>query len=78
MGFKFAIGQAVEYRPVRGRLRLCKIIKQMPQEDGQFDFKYRVKNDQETFERNVFECDLAPSDKPANLYSFVARLHGRK
>ena len=78
MGFKFAIGQAVEYRPVRGRLRLCKIIKQMPQEDGQFDFKYRVKNDQERFERNVFEYDLAASEKPANLYDFVARLHGRK
>ena len=78
MGFKFAIGQAVEYKPVNGQLRLFKIVKRMPQEDGQFDFRYRIKNDQETFERSVFEYDLAASDKPANLYDFVARLHGRR
>jgi hypothetical protein len=75
MGFKFAIGQAVEYKPANGPTSLCTIVKQMRQEDGQFDFRYRIKNAQETFERNVFEYDLTASDKPTNLYGFVARLH---
>jgi hypothetical protein len=78
MGFKFAVGQAVEYKPVNGPLRLCIVIKQMPEEDGQFAFRYRIKNEQETFERNVFEYNLTDSDKPPNLYGFVARLHRAK
>ena len=75
MGFKFAVGQAVEYKPANGPISLCTIVKQMREEDGQFDFRYRIKNEQETFERTVFEYDLIASDKPANLYDFVARLH---
>jgi hypothetical protein len=78
MGFKFAVGQAVEYKPPSGPVRLCTIVKQMPQEDGQFDFRYRIKNEQETFERNVLEYDLTASNKPANLYGFVAKLHRAK
>jgi hypothetical protein len=78
MGFKFAVGQAVEYKPANGPISLCTIVKQMPKEDGQFDYRYRIKNEQETFERNVFEYDLTASDKPANLYGFVARLHRAK
>lgn len=78
MGFKFAVGQAVEYKPANGPITPCTIVKQMPQEDGQYDFRYRIKNEQETFERNVFEYDLTASDKPANLYGFVARLHRAK
>ena len=78
MGFKFAVGQTVEYKPANGPISLCTIVKQMPTEDGQFDFRYRIKNEQETFERNVFEYDLTASDKPANLYGFVARLHRAK
>ena len=75
MGFKFAVGQAVEYRPAHGPISLYTIVKQIPKEDGQSDFKYRIRNDQETFERSVFEYDLTASGKPANLYGFVARLH---
>jgi hypothetical protein len=78
MGFKFAVGQAVQYKPINGPIILCTIVKQMPEEDGQFDFRYRIKNEQETFERNVFEYDLIASDKPTNLYGFVARLHQTK
>ena len=78
MGFKFAVGQAVEYKPPSGPVRLCTIVKQMPQEDGHFDFRYRIKNEQETFERNVLEYDLTASDKPANLYGFIAKLHRAK
>jgi hypothetical protein len=78
MGYKFAVGQAVEYERANGPISLCTIVKQMPKEDGQFDYRYRIKNAQETFERNVFEYDLTASDKPANLYGFVARLHRAK
>ena len=46
----------------------------MPQEDGQFDFKYRIKNEQEGFERNVWEYDLTVADQPPNLYGFVKKL----
>ena len=78
MRLKFAVGQAVEYKPVSGPIILCTVIKQMPKEDGQLAFRYRIKNDQETFERNVFEYDLTALEKPANLYGFVERLHRAK
>jgi hypothetical protein len=78
MGFKFAVGQAVEYKAMNASISLCTIVKQMPKEDGQLDFRYRVKNEQESFERNVFEYDLTPSDRPANLYGFMTRLHRPK
>ena len=54
------------------------VVRQMPQEDGEVDFRYRIKNEQETFERNVFEYDLTASDKPAELYGVVARMHRAK
>ena len=78
MRFKFAVGQTVEYKPVNGQISLCTIVKQMPEEHGQFSFRYRIKIEQEKFERNVFECDLTASEKPANLYGFVERLHRAK
>jgi hypothetical protein len=78
MDFKFVVGQTVEYKPTNGSIILCTIVKQIPKEDGQFDFRYRIKNEHEIFERNVFEYDLTPSNKPANLYSFVARLQRTK
>ena len=78
MGFKFAVGQAVEFKPQNGPVSLCTIVRQMPEEDGQSDFRYRIKIEQETFERNVFEYDLTASDKQPNLYGFVARLHRAK
>ena len=78
MGFKFAIGQAVEYKPANGPVALCTVVKQMPEEDGQCDCSYRIKNEQEAFERNVHECALTATDKPANLYGFIARLHRAK
>jgi hypothetical protein len=78
MGFKFAVGQTVGYKPVNGVISLCTIVKQIPREDGELDFRYRIKNQQGSFVRNVFERDLTASDKPANLYDFVARLHRAK
>jgi hypothetical protein len=78
MDFKFTVGQTVEYKPANGLTSLCTIVKQIPKEDGQLDLRYRIKNEHGTFERNVFEYDLTASDKPANLYDFVARLHRAK
>ena len=79
MSFKFAVGpEAVEYKPASGPISQFVIIKQMPKEDGQVDFKDRIKNEQETFERNVFEYDLTASDKPAELYGLVMRMHRAK
>jgi hypothetical protein len=78
MSFKFAVGQAVEYKPASGPISQFVIVRQMPKEDGQVDFRYRIKNEQETFERNVFEYDLTASDKPTSLYGMVARMHRAK
>ncbi len=78
MSFKFAVGQAVEYKPASGPISQFVVVKQMPKEDGQVDFRYRIKNEQETFERNVFEYDLTASDKPAELYGLVMRMHRAK
>jgi hypothetical protein len=78
MGFKFAVGQTVAYKPAIGPISLCTIVKQIPKEDGQLDFRYRIKNQQGSLVRNVFEYDLTASDKPENLYGFVARLHRAK
>jgi len=74
MAHKFPVGQAVEYKPQQGRASLYTVTKQMPQEDGQFAFKYRIKNEQEGFERNVWEYDLTVADQSPNLYSFIKKL----
>ena len=52
----------------------------MPEEFRAFDRKYRIKSEQEGFERNVLECDLRESEKPKSLYATVLpmrRYHGR-
>ena len=66
MGFKFAVGQTVGYKPANGVISLCTIVKQIPKEDGQLDFRYRIKNRQGSFVRNVSEHDLTASDNPGN------------
>ena len=58
MSFKFAVGQAVEYKPTGGTLGRYAVIRQMPEEFRAFDRKYRIKSEQEGFERTVLECDL--------------------
>jgi hypothetical protein len=75
MGFKFTVGQTVAYKPPNSAISLCTIVKQIPKEDDQPDFRYRIKSQQGSFVRNVSEHDLAASDQPENLYDFVARLH---
>jgi len=64
MAHKFAIGQAVEYKPIGAKIGVFKIVKQMPDEFQAVDLKYRIKSVQEAFERTVLECDLSPSIIP--------------
>jgi hypothetical protein len=59
MSFKFAVGQAVEYKPTGGKVGLFRVVRQMPEEFRAIDRVYRIKSDSEGFERNVLECDLS-------------------
>lgn len=71
MSFKFSVGQAVEYKPTGGMLGLYSVVRQMPEEFRAFDRKYRLKSEQEGFERTVLECDLQESEQPESLYAKV-------
>ena len=71
MSFKYDVGEAVEYKPVGGNIGLFTVVRRMPEEHGAFDRRYRIKSAREGFERNVLECDLAPSDKPESMYGAV-------
>ena len=71
MSFKFSTGQAVEYKPNGGMLGLYTVIRQMPEEFRAFDRKYRIKSEQEGFERTVLECDLQESQLPPSHYAAV-------
>ena len=78
MSFKFAVGQTVEYNSGSSHPSLCTVVKLMPEEGGQLSFRYRIKVEQEKFERTVYEYDLTALNRPANLYGFVERLHRAK
>ena len=69
MSFKFAVGQAVEYKPTGAKVGLFKVIRQMPEEFQAIDRKYRIKSEHEGFERNVLECDLSASSKSDEEYA---------
>ena len=64
MGFKFVVGQPVEYKPAGENVGLFTVVRQMPEEFRAIDRKYRIKSNHEGFERNVLECDLSAADKP--------------
>jgi hypothetical protein len=74
MAHKFAVGQAVEYKPIGAKVSVFKIVRQMPDEFRAVDLKYRIKSVQETFERNVLECDLSPSVIPEEQYESIRPL----
>ena len=61
MAHRFKVGQLVEYRPIGAKVSLYKILGHLPEEFGATDWKYRIKSDQEGFERTVLECALSPS-----------------
>ena len=61
--FKFSVGEAVEYTPRGGTVGLFTVVRHMPEESQAIDLKYRIKNQQENFERTVLECDLSASEE---------------
>jgi hypothetical protein len=74
MGFKYAVGQAVEYTPMGANIALFVVVRQMPEEFQAIDRRYCIKSAQESFERNVMECDLSPSNIPPEQYDPPTRL----
>jgi hypothetical protein len=74
MSFKFLVGQTVEYKPVGAKVGLFKVTRRMPEELRAIDRRYRIKSEQEGFERNVRECDLNEATSPEDTYSPVRPL----
>ena len=74
MSHKFAIGQMVEYKPAGSAVGLFKVMGHMPTEFKAPDWRYRIKNTKEIFERNVLEYDLSPSLIPAEDYQPVKQV----
>ena len=74
MAHKFEVGQLVEYKPIGAKVGLFKIVRHMPEEFQAADWKYRIKSQQEGFERTVLECDLSPSIVPEASYEEVKPL----
>ena len=44
MALKFAVGEAVEYKPIGVKAGVFKVVKQMPEEFGAVDLKYRIRS----------------------------------
>ena len=74
MAHKFKVGELVEYKPVGAKVSQFKIVRHLPEEFPAADWKYRIKSDQEGFERTVLECDLSPSIVPEMSYDQVKPL----
>jgi hypothetical protein len=79
MSFKFSVGQAVEYTPRGGQPGLFTVVRRMPEEFGESDLKYRIRNSEEGFERTVPEYDLIATDRRQEEYGSATPLrHTRK
>ncbi len=61
MGHKFRVGDFVNFKPMGAKVGLFKIVMRIPEEFRAAGWQYRIKNDQEDFERTVYEWDLSPS-----------------
>lgn len=63
---KYKVGQLVDYAPSRPGMpppgRLYEIVRQLPAEAG--EFQYRVKSKGETFERMAKESELSRRASP--------------
>jgi hypothetical protein len=80
MSFKYAVGEAVEYRPMGGKAGRYTVTRCMPEEDNAVDRRYRIKHAGESFERTVLECDLSATNIPLSNYAAVVpfrRIGGR-
>jgi hypothetical protein len=71
---KFKVGDLVEYKAVGSKVSAFRVVQQMPEEFKAYDWKYRIKSDQESFQRNVLECDLSPSIIPEQEYEPIKPL----
>lgn len=58
MGFKYQVGDSVEYKPAGAKPALFTVIRLMPEEFQAFDRRYLIKSAVNGSERNVMECDL--------------------
>jgi hypothetical protein len=74
MAHKFRVGDLVSFKAIGQKLGLYKVVRQMPEEFPAADWKYRIKSEQEDFERTVLECDLSPSIIPEQVYEPVKPL----
>ena len=74
MAHRFKAGQLVAYKPIGAEVSLYKILRQLPEEFPATDWMYRIKSDQEGFERTVLECALSPSIVPEASYDEVKPL----
>ena len=74
MAHKFKVGQLVEYKPIGAKVGLYKVVRLLPEQFPATDWKYRIKSDQEGFERTVLECNLSPSIVPETSYDEVKPL----
>ncbi len=60
VSFKFAVGQAVEYKPIGAKVGLFKVMRQMPEEHRAIDRRYRIKSEQEGIRSaTCLECDFS-------------------
>jgi hypothetical protein len=65
MAHRFQVGKFVDFKPIGSKaVGLFKIIKHLPEEFRAADWRYRIKSDQESFERTVFEWELSLSIVP--------------
>jgi hypothetical protein len=71
---KFKVGDVVEYKAAGAKVSLFRVVRRMPEEFQAYDWRYRIKSDQESFERNVLECDLSPSIVPEEEYEEIKPL----
>ena len=69
MAHKFAIGEIVEFKPTGMNVGLFKVVRRMPEEFQAPDWRYRIKSDRESFERNAWEYDLALPALAGQLYA---------
>ena len=74
MSHRFKVGQLVVYKPIGAKVSLYKVLRHLPEEFPATDWMYRIKSDQEGFERTVLECALSPSVVPETSYDDVKPL----
>lgn len=80
MGFKYQVGESVEYKPVGAKLALFTVTRLMPEEFQAVDRRYFIKSVANGSERNVLECDLSRPALPEHEYDtklVVRRFGGR-